>query len=74
MSCHQMKHYLLYSSMFAAYQGWDFQWGQGELDAHGEPDACLMWTSLLAKVSLFLGWAEFCQLLSSVKFTAFTEA
>lgn len=60
--------------LFAAHQDWDFQRGQGELHVHGEPDACLVLTSLLAKVSSFLGWAEFCQLLSSVKFTAFAEA
>lgn len=84
----QVKHNLLCSSMirfrgswcyklpwlFAAHQGLGFQWGQGELDTHGEPDACLAVTSLLAKMLLFLGWAEFCQLLSSVKFSAFAEA
>lgn len=84
----QVKHHLLCPSMrrfggsrcckqpwlFAAHQGLGFQWGQGELDTDGEPDACLVVTSLLAKMLLFLGWAEFCQLLSSVKFLDFAEA
>lgn len=41
---------------------------------HRELDTWFMSNSLLAKAPLFLGWAEFCQLLSSVKLTAFSEA
>lgn len=88
MPWYQVKHNLLCSSMLKfggswyykqpqllpAHQGWGFWWGQEDIDPHGEPDVCLMLIYLLAKVLLFLGWAEFCQLLSSVKFTAFAEA
>lgn len=58
--CHQL--------FSAQHFHWDFHWGNRKLHARFTSN------SVLAKAPPFLGWAEFCQLLPSVKLTAFTEA